>query len=286
MVIIVKTIILFGTIVLLCLFSYWNEYSKIIINFNLFIMKRLENKVAVITGATSGMGLETAKLFLKEGAKVVLTGRSQEKLDALKQELHGDYLLVKAEASSVQDSRTLIKKTVDAFGNIDVLFLNAGIFRIEMVEALTEEIFDEVYNINVRGPLFTVQAAHEYFNQGTSIIFNTSVTNVKGFSGMAAYASSKAALRSLTRTLAAEYGPKGIRVNSISPGPIDTPIYGKHNVPQENIDQMASSFPSLISLGRFGNSDEIANTALFLASSESSYITGAEIPVDGGFAQV
>lgn len=249
-------------------------------------MRKLENKVAIITGATSGMGLQTAKRYLQEGAKVVLTGRSQEKLDALKGELQGDYLLVKAEASSISDSEELIKTTVDTFGKIDILFLNAGIFRVETIDGLTEELFDEVYNINVRGPLFTVKAAYNELNEGASIIFNTSVTNVKGFGGMSAYASSKAALRSLTRTLAAEFGPKGIRVNAISPGPIDTPIYGKHNVPQENIDAMAASFPSLVSLGRFGNADEVASTALFLASSDSSYITGTEIPVDGGFAQV
>lgn len=247
---------------------------------------KLENKVAIITGATSGMGLETAKRFLKEGAKVVLTGRNQEKLDALSSELSGDYLLVKAEASSVADSKKLVAKTVETFGKIDVLFLNAGIFRVETIDELTEEIFDEVYNVNVRGPLFTVNAAYNYLNEGASILFNTSVTDVKGFPGMSAYASSKAALRSLTRTLAAEFGPKGIRVNAISPGPIDTPIYGKHNVPQENIDAMAANFPSMISLGRFGQSKEIASTAVFLASSESSYITGTEIPVDGGFAQV
>lgn len=249
-------------------------------------MKKLENKVAIITGATSGMGLQTAKRYLEEGAKVVLTGRSQEKLDVLKSELKGDYLLVKAEASSVAASEQLIKTTVDTFGKIDVLFLNAGIFRVETIDGLTEEIFDEVHNINVRGPLFTVKAAYNDLNEGASIIFNTSIVNVKGFAGMAAYASSKAALRSLTRTLASEFGPKGIRVNAIAPGPIDTPIYGKHNVPQESIDEMASGFPSMVSLGRFGNADEVATTALFLASSDSSYITGAEIPVDGGLAQV
>ncbi len=249
-------------------------------------MKKLENKVAIVTGATSGMGLQTAKKYLEEGAKVVLTGRSQEKLDALKGELTGDYLLVKAEASSTADSKDLIAQTVDHFGKIDILFLNAGVFRLETIDGLTEEIFDEVHNINVRGPVFTVQAAYNHLNEGASIIFNTSVVNVKGFGGMTAYASSKAALRSIVRTLAAEFGPKGVRVNAIAPGPIDTPIYGKHNVPQENIDAMASNFPSMVSLGRFGKAEEIANTALFLASSDSSYITGTEIPVDGGFAQV
>lgn len=249
-------------------------------------MNKLNGKVAIVTGATSGIGLATAKVYLKEGAKVVLTGRSQEKLDALKDELTGNYLLVKAEAASTADSRALIDQTVNAFGKIDVLFLNAGVFRLESIDGLTEEIFDEVYNINIRGPLFTVKAAYDQLNEGASVIFNTSVVNIKGFAGMTAYSSSKAALRSVTRTLAAELGPKQIRVNAIAPGPIETPIYGKHNVPQENIDQMAANFPSMVSLGRFGQSDEVAQTALFLASSDSSYITGAELPVDGGFAQV
>ena len=217
-------------------------------------MKKLEGKVAVITGATSGMGLETAKLYLKEGAKVVLTGRSQDKLNALKDELEGDYLLVKAEASSTSDSEKLIAETVDKFGKIDILFLNAGILRIEPIGTLTEAIYDEVYDINVKGPLFTVNAAVSHLNDNASIIFNTSVVNIKGFGGLSAYASSKAALRSIVRTLAAELGPKGIRVNAIAPGPIETPIYGKHNIPQENVDEMASKFPSLVALGRFGSS--------------------------------
>lgn len=248
-------------------------------------MTKLKDKVAIITGATSGMGLETAKLFLSEGAKVVLTGRNQEKLDAVRSELSGDFLLVKAEASSPSDSRVLIDKTVEAFGKIDVLFLNAGIFRLETVDQLSETIFDEVYNVNVKGPLFTVHAAEPYLNENASIIFNTSASNVKGFPGMATYASSKAAIRSITRTLAAEFGPKGIRVNAISPGPIDTPIYSKHNVPQEQIDQMAASLPSMVTLGRFGGAQEVASVALFLASGDSSYVTGAEIPADGGISQ-
>lgn len=249
-------------------------------------MGKLNGKVAVITGATSGMGLDTAKLFLAEGAKVVLTGRSDEKLKAIESELSGEYLLIKSEASSTSDSKNLIEKTVAKFGKIDVLFLNAGIFRIEGLGQLTEAIWDEVMNINVKGPVFTLNEATQHLNDGASVIFNTSVTNVKGFGGMAAYASSKATLRALTRTFAAELGGRGIRVNSISPGPIDTPIYGKHNVPQEQINQMAASFPAQVPLGRFGKGTEIATVALFLATDNSSFITGTEIPVDGGFAQV
>jgi len=249
-------------------------------------MNKLNGKVAVITGATSGMGLDTAKLFLEEGAKVVLTGRSQEKLDAIKGELTGDFLLVPAEASSTEDSKNLIEKTVAQFGKIDVLFLNAGVFRMEAIGSLTETIYDEVMNVNVKGPIFTVNEASAHLNEGASIIFNTSVTNVKGFPMMTAYAASKAALRSVSKTFAAEFGARNIRVNSLSPGPIDTPIYGKHNVDQNQVNEMAGSFPSMVPLGRFGKGSEIAPVALFLASDDSSYITGAEIPVDGGFAQV
>ncbi|MGK0365017.1 MAG: NAD(P)-dependent dehydrogenase (short-subunit alcohol dehydrogenase family) [Saprospiraceae bacterium] len=249
-------------------------------------MSKLNGKVAIITGATSGMGLDTAKLFLQNGAKVVLTGRSQEKLDAIKGELTGEYLLVPAEASSTKDSKALIEKTVAHFGKIDVLFLNAGVFRMEQVGSLTEKIYDEVMNVNVKGPVFTVNEAANYLNDGASIIFNTSVTNVKGFPAMTAYAASKAALRSVSKTFAAELGSRNIRVNSLSPGPIDTPIYGKHNVEQDQVNEMAGSFPSMVPLGRFGKGTEIAPVVLFLASDDSSYITGAEIPVDGGFAQV
>ena len=249
-------------------------------------MSKLTGKVAIVTGATSGMGLDTAKLFLQQGAKVVLTGRSIEKLESIKDQLTGEYLLVPAEASSTSDSKALIEKTNAHFGKIDILFLNAGVFRLEPLGQLTESIFDEVYNVNVKGPLFTVNEASTYLNEGASVIFNTSIVNGKGFPATTAYASSKAALRSVVRTLASELGERKIRVNAIAPGPIDTPIYGKHNVAQEQVNQMAEAFPSMIPLGRFGKGQEVANTALFLASDDASFISGVEIPVDGGFAQV
>lgn len=249
-------------------------------------MSKLNGKIAIITGATSGMGLTTAQLFLENGAKVVLTGRSEAKLKAIEDQLNGEYLLVKAEASSLADSQSLVDQTVAKFGKIDILFLNAGVFRLEPTGQLTEEIYDEIYNVNVKGPIFTVNIAAPHLNEGGSIIFNTSVVNIKGFPAMLAYGSSKAALRSATRTMAAELGARNIRVNAIAPGPIDTPIYQKHNVAQDQINEMAGSFPTMVPLGRFGSSAEVAATALFLASDDASFITGAEIPVDGGFAQV
>lgn len=249
-------------------------------------MTKLSGKVAIVTGATSGMGLDTAKLFLKEGAKVVLTGRSQQKLDALKDELTGDYLLVKADAASSTDSHSLIKQTVDTFGKIDILFLNAGIFKAIPIGSLDEAQFDEIYNINVKGPLFTVNTAVPYLNEGASVIFNTSVSNVKGMPGVSIYGSSKAALRSIVRTLAAELAEKGIRVNAVSPGPIETPIWGKTNLTEEQIEGFAAGVSGQVPLGRFGKGEEIAKTVLFIASDDASFITGSEIPVDGGMAQV
>ncbi len=249
-------------------------------------MKKLENKVAIITGATSGMGLDTAKLFLSHGAKVVLTGRSQEKLDALQNELEGDFLLVKADAASLPDSKTLINQTIEKFGKIDILFLNAGIFKAAPAGQITEELFDNIYNINVKGPIFTVNEAVPHLNQGGTIIFNTSVSNVKGMPGVSVYGSSKAALRSAVRSFAAELAPRNIRVNAISPGPIETPIWSKTNLTEEQIGGFAEGVSGQVPLGRFGKGQEIANTVLFMASDDASYITGTEIPVDGGMAQV
>lgn len=249
-------------------------------------MKRLENKVAIITGATSGMGLDTAKLFLQQGAKVVLTGRSQAKLDALEGQLEGEYLLVKADAASISDSKSLIEQTVAKFGKIDILFLNAGIFQAIPVGQYTEAHFDDIYNINVKGPLFTVNEAVPHINEGGSIIFNTSVSNVKGMPGVSIYGSSKAALRSAVRALAVELAPQNIRVNAVSPGPIETPIWAKTNLTEEQISGFAQGVSGQVPLGRFGQGKEIANTVLFIASDDASYITATEIPVDGGMAQV
>lgn len=249
-------------------------------------MTDIQNKVAIITGATSGMGLTTAQLFLEKGAKVVLTGRSQEKLDALQGQLQGDYLLVRADAANIEDSQALLQQTVAHFGKVDILFLNAGIFKALPLGHLDEAIFDDIYNINVKGPLFLVNEALPHLNEGASVIFNTSSAGHKGMPGVSIYGSSKAALRSIVRHLAAELSPQGIRVNAISPGPIETEIWGKTNLSDEQLQEFAGGVAQQVPLGRFGQSSEIAQTALFLASTASSYITGGEIAVDGGMAQV
>lgn len=249
-------------------------------------MKNLNGKVAVITGATSGMGLETAKSLLAQGAKVVLTGRSREKLEKLDGQLQGSYLLLQADAASTADSKRLIAQTVDTFGKIDILFLNAGIFEALPIGSLTEDSYQRIFDINVKGPIFTVNEAVHALNDGASIIFNTSVTNVKGMPGVSVYGGSKAALRSVVRTLAAELAPRGIRVNAISPGPIDTPIWSKTNLEQEQLEGFAAGVSRQVPLGRFGQTREIADVVTFIASESASFITGVEIPVDGGMAQV
>ena len=249
-------------------------------------MTRLKDKVAVITGGNSGIGLATVKLFLEEGAKVVFTGRRQEALDEVSKELAGDFLAVKADAADPVQSKELIEKTVEKFGKIDVLFLNAGVAPPAPMAHITEAHFDEIFSINVKGPFFTIQAAIPYLNEGAVIINNTSIVHHKGFEGFGVYAASKAAMRSVSRVLATELKEHGIRSVSVAPGPIATPIYDKMGMPQEQMDAFGANVTAGVPLGRFGNPEEIAKAVLFLASDDASYINGVELAVDGGFAQV
>ena len=249
-------------------------------------MKKLENKVALITGGNSGIGLATAKLFVQEGAKVVITGRRQEALDQAVKEIGGEITAVLADASNLDANRVAIQRTVETYGNIDVLFLNAGIAPFSPMAEITEEHFDELFNINVKGPFFTIKEAIPYLNEGAVVIGNTSVVNQKGFPGTGVYSATKAALRSLSRVLANELSEKKIRAVSVAPGPIDTPIYGKIGLPEEQVQQMGSNFSEIVPLSRFGSADELAKTVLFLASDEASYVNGVELAVDGGLSQV
>ncbi len=242
--------------------------------------KKLENRVAVITGATSGMALATAKLFVEEGAYVFLTGRSQERLDKAVKEIGKNVTGVQGDAGSLADLDRLFEIVKKEKGHIDVLFASAGVGELNNpLGSITEKGFDDTFNVNVRGTLFTVQKALPLMKDGGSIILNSSIAGVKGFPGTTVYSASKAAVRSFARTWTAELKGR-IRVNVISPGTIDTAILD--GVPQELKDGLVSIIP----MGRMGKPREIATAALFLASDDSSFVTGIELFVDGGTAQV
>ena len=249
-------------------------------------MSKLTNKVAVITGGNSGIGFETVKLFLEEGAKVVFSGRRQEALNEVSSQLSGEFTAVLSDASNVEDGQRLIETAVEKYGKIDILFLNAGIAPPTPISDITIEHFDSIFDTNVKGPIFTIKAAIPHLNDGSVIISNTSVVHQKGFEGLGIYSASKGALRAITRVLANELKSRNIRSVSVAPGPIATPIYDKMGMPKEAQEEFGKNVVAGVPLGRFGNPEEIAKTVLFLASDDASYITGVEFDVDGGFAQV
>ncbi|MFD2933662.1 SDR family oxidoreductase [Spirosoma flavum] len=244
---------------------------------------KLENTVAVITGGNSGIGLGTAKLFASEGAKVTITGRTQSTIDTAIEEIgHGAIGLVSnvGEVASFEPLYTTVNRT---FGKIDVLVVNAGIMVMAPLEEFTEELFDQIININYKGVFFTVQKALPFLNEGASIIITSSTVANKGIPNGAAYTSSKAAERSLVRAFAAELAGRKIRVNALSPGAVDTPIFIKAGLSQSTADGMNSFFANAVALKRLGTVDEMAKGFLFLASDDSSYMTGADLVIDGGF---
>jgi NAD(P)-dependent dehydrogenase (short-subunit alcohol dehydrogenase family) len=244
-------------------------------------MAKLNGKVAVITGATSGMALATAKLFVQEGAYVFITGRRQAQLDAAVKEIGKNVTGVQGDAGNLKDLDRLFAAVKEKKAHIDVLFASAGIGDLDSpLGTVTEKGFDDVFGVTVRGTLFTVQKALPFFQEGSSIILNGSIAGVKGFPKMSVYNASKAAVRSFARTWAAELASRRIRVNVISPGPIDTAIF------VGMAPEVKEGFKSFVPLGRLGKSEEIATVALFLASDDSSFITGIDLAVDGGAAQI
>ena len=245
-------------------------------------MNKLQNKIAVITGATSGMALATAKLFVEEGAYVFVTGRRQEQLDKAVREIGRNVTGVRGDSASLADLDRLYSTVKKEKGHIDVLFASAGIGELDKpIGMITEKLVDDTFAVNVKGTVFTVQKALPLLRDGGSIILNTSIANSKGFAGASVYGASKAAVRSFARTWTAELKERRIRVNAISPGPIgDTGTFA--NIP----DQVKSYMVTQIPVGRLGLPKEIANTALFFASDDSSFITGSELAVDGGMAQI
>lgn len=242
--------------------------------------KKLEGKVAVITGGSTGIGLATAKRFVEEGAYVFITGRRQKELDAAVKEIGSNVTAVQGDVSKLADLDRLFDTVKKSKGQIDVLFANAGWGEFQSIDALTEDHFDKVFDVNVKGLAFTVNKAVPLLKKGASVILTGSVAGVKGFANFSVYNASKAAVRSFARTWSTDLKDRSIRVNVISPGPIDTPLL--QEVPEEG----RKFFIQQVPLARIGESDEIAKTALFLASDDSSYITGIDLFVDGGLAQV
>ncbi len=243
-------------------------------------MAKLKDKVAVITGATSGMALATAKLFVEEGAYVFITGRRQKQLDDAVKAI-GRYVTgVQGDASNLADLDRLYATVKKEKGRIDVLFASAGTGEFAPIGEVTEEHFDKVFSVNVRGTLFTVQKALPLFSDGGSIIMNGSIASVKGFPAFGVYNASKAAVRSFARTWTVDLKARKIRVNVLSPGTIDTAIL--EGMPKEKLDE----FVAMIPRGSMGRPEEIATAALFLASSDSSFVSGIELFVDGGTAQI
>jgi NAD(P)-dependent dehydrogenase (short-subunit alcohol dehydrogenase family) len=248
-------------------------------------MGKLSSKVAVITGGNSGIGFATAKRFAEEGAEVVITGRRKKELEEAAAAIGKNVLAVQGDVSRLADLDRLYVAVKEKHGHIDVLFANAGIGGIAPIGSISEEHFDQVFGINVKGLLFTVQKALPLFKDGGSIILNSSVAGRKGVGGFSVYNATKAAVRSFARTWTSDLKQRKIRVNSISPGPIETPIFGKIGFSEEQLQEFTTLI-SALPLGRTGKPEEIAAVALFLASDESSYITGVDLCVDGGLAQV
>jgi NAD(P)-dependent dehydrogenase (short-subunit alcohol dehydrogenase family) len=249
-------------------------------------MPRLDGKVSLVTGGTSGIGLAAASALAKEGAHVYVTGRRERELATAVREIGRSATGVRGDVSNAQDLDRLFAQIRDEKGRLDVLFANAGVARYAALGNITEELYDSIFNVNVKGVLFTVQKALPLMPDGGSIILNASVVGSKGLSSNSVYSATKASIRSFARTWTTDLKHRGIRVNAISPGTIDTPGLSDLLASAEAGEQRRKMVASAIPLGRFGRPDEVARAVVFLASDESSYITGSEIFVDGGFAQV
>jgi NAD(P)-dependent dehydrogenase (short-subunit alcohol dehydrogenase family) len=249
-------------------------------------VKRLEGKVAVVTGGNSGIGLATAKRMQEEGARVAISGRNKETLEEAVRTIGDGVVAVQADVAKLADVDRLYAEVSQKLGKIDVLFVNAGVAKFAPLSDTSEDLYDQQFDINIKGAYFTIQKALPLLNDGASIILNTSVADSKGNEGTSAYSATKAALRSLARTAAAELVGRGIRVNAVAPGPIVTPIFEKTGLPKESVDEFAKQVLAKVPMKRFGQPEEVASAVAFLASQDASYITGVELNVDGGAGQV
>jgi len=247
---------------------------------------KLDGKIALVTGATSGIGLQTARLFAAESARLIVHGRDAERLAQIAAELGPETLAIRGSVEVATDLDALIDAVRKRFGRIDVLFANAGIFRPVMIPDIDEATFDQMFDTNVKGAFFTVQKALPLLAEGSSVIFNTSAMIHIGLPSTTMYVATKAALRAMVRVMASELGVRGIRVNTVSPGSILTPLHGHSSLPPEARDQAVAAILSRTPAGRFGNADEIAKAVLFLASDDASFIQGEELVVSGGWSAV
>jgi NAD(P)-dependent dehydrogenase (short-subunit alcohol dehydrogenase family) len=244
---------------------------------------KLAGKKALITGGNSGIGLATARLFVKEGAQVAITGRNQETLDAALAELGPHAIGFRGDITDSKSRKAIFQQVGEKFGKLDIVFANAGIPGTTPVGNTPEELFEEVIRVNLTSVFFTVQDALPFLNDGSSVILNGSVIGTLGQPGYSAYSASKAGVRALARTLAADLSPRGIRVNVVAPGATKTPIWGRNTKRSaEETGAIANKLAATIPLGRWGEADEIAKAVLFLASDDSSYVQGIELFVDGG----
>ena len=247
---------------------------------------KLEGKIAVITGGNSGIGLATAKRFVTEGAYVFITGRRQKQLDLAVSEIGKNVMGIQSDVSNLSDIDKIYNTVKDQKNHIDIIFANAGIAQFAKLEEISEEHFDKIFSINVKGLLFTVQKLLPIFQEGGSIILNASIGSSKGVEETSVYSATKAAVRSFARTWTVDLRHRKIRVNAISPGPIDTPIFSNLMHNEEQLEQFKKNIVNTVPMERMGTPDEVAKVVSFLASDDSSYITGIELFVDGGLAQI
>jgi NAD(P)-dependent dehydrogenase (short-subunit alcohol dehydrogenase family) len=247
---------------------------------------KLEGKIALVTGGSSGIGLATAQLFVKEGAYIYITGRRQAELDKAVKTIGTQVKAIRADVSKLADLDQLFAQIRQEKGRLDVVFANAGQASFVPLGSISEELYEQTFNTNVKGVLFTVQKALPLIPDGGSIILNGSVVGQKGFAASSVYSATKAAVRSFARTWTTDLKDRKIRVNTISPGPIETPIFDTFTKTDEEQRAVKAQFAAGVPLGRMGQPDEIGKAALFLASSDASYVAGAELFVDGGTGQV
>jgi NAD(P)-dependent dehydrogenase (short-subunit alcohol dehydrogenase family) len=243
---------------------------------------RFQDKVVVILGGNSGIGLASARAFAAEGARLVITGRNPETLEAAARGIGDDVLAVQSDISDLQQTKTLMERIRQERGRIDVLFVNAGIGAFSALEDVSEDYWDRMVGTNLKGPFFAVQQAVPLMGKGGAIVLTSSLGHAKGIPGNSVYAAAKAGLRSLARNLGAELVPRGIRVNCFSPGPIETPLFHRSGLAPEALPGIRQSIIDMVPMKRFGTPEEAADAVLFLAGDSASYITGIDLFVDGG----